>query len=425
MKLLIADDNPVWRKLMQAAVAPWGYRVIIAENGREALAALQSEDPPRLALLDWLMPDIEGVEVCRRIKQDPEHPFTYVILLTSRDREEDMIEGLDAGADDYLTKPIVAALLKSRLAAARRIIEAVPPVQWTKPQVDGFDVDRLIGKGAFATVWRARELATGRAAAIKIIRADLATDLVFERFSREIEVMRSMDHPGIAAIYASHLERDFAYYVMELIDGQTLGHYVASQKPKATRIIEMMAQICDALQHAHSRGIIHRDVKPSNVMVGVDGNPKLVDFGLSKSMFRPQRERPTNETSAGSVLGTPLFMSPEQARGEADQVDHRSDLYAVATMLFLFLLREHPHGVGSMGREETIQTIAATPARRARQISDKFNPELDEILAKCLAADPQNRYQTAGELATALREFVQNRAASRSGTRSPEASSEK
>ena len=162
MKLLIADDNPVWRKLMQAAVAPWGYRVVIAENGREALAVLQSDDPPRLALLDWLMPDIEGVEVCRRIKQNPEHPFTYVILLTSRDREEDMIAGLDAGADDYLTKPIVAALLKSRLAAARRIIEAVPPVQWTKPQVDGFDVDRLIGKGAFATVWRARELATGR-----------------------------------------------------------------------------------------------------------------------------------------------------------------------------------------------------------------------------------------------------------------------
>jgi serine/threonine protein kinase len=419
MKLLIADDNPVWRKLMQAAVAPWGYRVVVAENGREALAVLQADDPPRLALLDWLMPDIEGVEVCRRIKQDPEHPFTYVILLTSRDREEDMIAGLDAGADDYLTKPIVAALLKSRLAAARRIIEAVPPVQWTKPQVDGFDVDRLIGKGAFATVWRARELATGRAAAIKIIRADLATDLVFERFSREIEVMRSMDHPSIAAIYASHLERDFAYYVMELIDGQTLGHYVASQRPKATRVIEMMAQICDALQHAHSRGIIHRDVKPSNVMVGADGNPKLVDFGLSKSMFRPQREQPTNETSAGSVLGTPLFMSPEQARGDAGQVDHRSDLYAVATMLFLFLLREHPHGVGSMGREETIQTIATTPARRARQISDKFNPELDEILAKCLAADPQDRYQTAGELGTALREFVQNRAASRSGTRSP------
>lgn len=415
MKLLIADDNPVWRKLMQAAVSPWGYRVVVAENGREALDALQSDDPPRLALLDWQMPEIEGVEVCRRIKQNPEAPFTYVILLTSRDREEDMIEGLDAGADDYLTKPIVAALLKSRLAAARRIIEAVPPVQWTKPQIDGFDVDRLIGKGAFATVWRAQHLETGRDAAIKIIRADLATDLVFERFAREVQVMRRMDHPGIAAIYASHLRRDFAYFAMELVDGQSLGHYVASQQPKATRIIAMMAQICDALQHAHSRDIIHRDVKPSNVMVGPDGNPKLVDFGLSKSMFHPPSDPGVSDTSVGSVLGTPLFMSPEQARGDADRVDHRSDLYAVATMLFLFLLREHPHGVGSMGREETIQTIATTPAKHACEINPKFNPELDAILAKCLDAVPASRYQTAGELAKALRFFLENRAASRSG----------
>lgn len=413
MKLLIADDNPVWRKLIEATVEPWGYRVILVEDGSQALAAMESDDPPRLALLDWQMPEIDGVEVCRQVKQDPKYPFTYVILLTSRDREEDMIEGLDAGADDYLTKPIVAALLKSRLAAAKRIVEAVPPVQWTKPQVDGFEVERLIGKGAFATVWRATQVTNRRAAAIKIIRADLATDLVFERFAREIQVMRRMDHPGIASIDASHLERDFAYYAMELIDGESLGHFIASQKPKATRIIEMMAQICDALQHAHSHGIIHRDVKPSNVMVGFDGNPKLVDFGLSKAMFRAQVAPGANETSVGSVLGTPLFMAPEQARGESEYVDHRSDLYAVATMLFLFLLREHPHGVGSMGREETIQTIATTPAKRAIDINAKFNPQLDEILTRCLAADPEARFQTAGELANSLREFLQNRAASR------------
>ncbi|MEM6364834.1 MAG: response regulator, partial [Planctomycetota bacterium] len=256
MRLLIADDNPVWRKLILAAAEPWGYRITVAENGREALEVLHSDDPPRLALLDWQMPKLDGIEVCRRIKRDPDHPFTYILLLTSRDRQEDMIEGLDAGADDYLTKPIVASLLKSRLAAAKRIIEAVPPVQWTKPQVDGFDVERVIGRGAFATVWRATHVATGKPTAVKIIRADLATDLVFERFAREIQVMRKMDHPGIAMIYASHLERDLAYYAMELIDGESLGHYLSHHKPKATTTIEMMAQVCDALQHAHSRGII-------------------------------------------------------------------------------------------------------------------------------------------------------------------------
>lgn len=414
MKLLIADDNPVWLKLIEAAVGPWGYRVVLAENGREALDALQSDDPPRLALLDWQMPEIEGVEICRRIKQDPNHPFTYVILLTSRDRDEDMIAGLDAGADDYLTKPIVAAMLKSRLAAAKRIIEAIPPVQWTKPQVDGFDIEQVVGKGAFATVWRARHLMTDQLAAVKIIRADLATDVVFNRFAREIDAMRKMDHPGIAKIYASRLDRDLAYYAMELIEGCSLGHYVAKYKPKATQIIEMHASICDALEHAHQQDIIHRDIKPSNVMVDGEGRCKLVDFGLCKSMFVAETDASSTTTIEGAVLGTPMFMSPEQARGEQENVDRRSDLYAVATMLYLFLLREHPHGAKAMGREETIQTIATTPAIRAREINEKFNPQLDELLAKCLASDPDDRYPTAGELAIALRTFLSERQASRS-----------
>ncbi|TWU01778.1 protein kinase domain-containing protein [Neorhodopirellula pilleata] len=409
MKLLVADDNPVWRKLIEAAVVPWGYRVIVAENGRQALDALRSDDPPRLALLDWQMPEIEGVEICRQIKQDPDHPFTYVILLTSRDRDEDMIAGLDAGADDYLTKPIVAAMLKSRLAAAKRIVEAVPPVQWTKPQVDDFEIEKIIGRGAFATVWRARHLVTGKLAAVKIIRADLATDTVFERFAREVDAMRKMDHPGIAQIYASRLDRESAYYAMELIDGRSLGHYVANENPKATRIIEMHASICDALHHAHQRGIIHRDVKPSNVMVTEQGHPKLVDFGLCKSMFVPDRNLSSSTTIEGAVLGTPMFMSPEQARGELDKVDHRSDLYAIATMLYLFLLREHPHGANMIGRDEMIQTIATTPAIRARSINEKFNPNLDDLLAKCLASEPDERFQTAGELAAALRSFLHER----------------
>lgn len=416
MKLLIADDNPVWRNLISAAVENWGYRIVLASDGNEAYELLQSDDPPRLALLDWLMPGMEGVEICRRIKQDPENPFTYIILLTSRDRDDDMIQGLDAGADDYLTKPIVAPLLKSRLAAARRIVEAVPPMKWTKPQIEGFEIDRLIGRGAFATVWKGTHRSTGKPTAIKIIRADLATDLVFERFAREIQVMRKMDHPGIATIYASHLERDLAYYAMELIDGESFANHIAQKSPRATRIIEMMAMVCDALQHAHDHGVIHRDVKPSNIMVGPDEQPKLVDFGLSKSMFRTKSPVSANSTHDGAVLGTPLYMSPEQARGDANSVDHRSDLYAVATMLYLFLLREHPHGALSMSREETIDAIANTDPQPATEINPKFNPQLESILSRCLSDDPEERPQSAGQLAEELRDFLNDRAASRTQT---------
>ncbi|MCR9211702.1 MAG: serine/threonine protein kinase [bacterium] len=258
--------------------------------------------------------------------------------------------------------------------------------------------------------------ASGKPAAIKVIRADLATDLVFERFAREIQVMRKMDHPGIATIYASHLERDLAYYAMELIDGESLANYIARESPRATRIIEMMAMVCDALQHAHDHGVIHRDVKPSNIMVGPDEQPKLVDFGLSKSMFRTKSPVSANSTHDGAVLGTPLYMSPEQARGDANSVDHRSDLYAVATMLYLFLLREHPHGALSLSREETIDAIANTDPRPATEINPKFNPKLESILSRCLSDDPEERPQSAGQLAQELRDFLNDRAALRTQT---------
>ena len=128
-------------------------------------------------------------------------------MLTSRDAEEDMVAGLDAGADDYLTKPVEPKVLRSRLAAAQRIVEAVPPKEWSLPRVPGYEVKRLLGKGAFATVWEAIQNETGRRVALKIIRVDLATEEVFNRFAREIRIAERLDHPHIARIYDSRIDR--------------------------------------------------------------------------------------------------------------------------------------------------------------------------------------------------------------------------
>ena len=108
------------------------------------------------------MPGMDGIDVCRRVKRDPDHPFTYVVMLTSRDAQEDMVAGLDAGADDYLTKPIEPAVLRSRIAAAERIVKLVPPKEWAVPRIDGYDVKRMLGKGVFATVWEALRQRDGR-----------------------------------------------------------------------------------------------------------------------------------------------------------------------------------------------------------------------------------------------------------------------
>jgi diguanylate cyclase (GGDEF)-like protein len=123
MRILIAEDDPSFRRLLEEKLAAWGYDVVVAENGRVALEILQSGDPPRLAMLDWMMPEIDGIEVCRKVREVAQEPYTYILLLTSQQRDEDLVTGMEAGADDYITKPFKHNELRLRLRAGRRIIE--------------------------------------------------------------------------------------------------------------------------------------------------------------------------------------------------------------------------------------------------------------------------------------------------------------
>lgn len=123
MKILIAEDDPSFRRLLEEKLIAWGYEVIATGNGSDALQALQSGDPPRLAVLDWMMPVMDGLEVCRRVRETIREPYTYILLLTSQQSEEDLVAGMEAGADDYITKPFKHSELMLRLRAGRRIIE--------------------------------------------------------------------------------------------------------------------------------------------------------------------------------------------------------------------------------------------------------------------------------------------------------------
>jgi serine/threonine protein kinase len=413
MKVLIAEDNSLWRKVLEQNVAKWGYDPVVAGDGEQAWEVLQRDDAPRLAILDWQMPGLDGIDVCRNVKHGDDRPFTYVIMLSARDAQEDMVAGLDAGADDYLTKPVEPVVLKSKLAAAKRIVELVPPKEWSLPRVPGYEVKRLLGKGAFATVWEAVQESTGRAVALKIIRVDLATDDVYGRFAREIQLLQQMNHENIARVYDSHVDKKLGYCAMELIDGVTLDKYVHDQEPKVGRILLLTAQVCDALDHAHQRGVVHRDLKPSNIMMTRAGEPKLVDFGMGKSMFQPDAEAETSHTLDGSLIGTPMFMAPEQARGEVENIDGRADVYALGVILYIMLLRRHPHKVKKLDRWQTVKAIAEGRARRPSEIRSGFDPDLEAIIMQALAEEPANRFQCAADFGAALRNFVRDRAAAK------------
>jgi DNA-binding response OmpR family regulator len=408
MKVLIAEDNPLWRSMLKRNIELWGHEPVVVENGAAAWEILSRDDAPRLAILDWEMPGIDGIEVCRRVKRDLDHPFTYVVMLTGRDAQEDMVAGLDAGADDYLTKPVEPAVLRSRLGAAERIVNLVPPKEWAIPRIDGHDVRRMLGKGVFATVWEGLHHDTGQMVALKIIRVDLATDEVFGRFAREIELMQKLNHPNIARIYDSRIDKKLGYYSMELVTGGTLEKYVCERKPNAAVTIYLLAKVCDALDHAHQQGIVHRDLKPSNIMMTDAGQPKLVDFGLARWMFKTAADDSVH-SMAGSVIGTPLFMSPEQARGENDKLDGRSDIYALGVIMYVMLIRKHPHKVDQDDRWNTIRAIAVGKPRLPTELRPEFNRELERIMMRALAENPNDRYATAAEFAAAIRRFLKKR----------------
>lgn len=409
MKVLIADDNPMWTKLLAKTVERYDFTAVTVDNGKDAMRELAGNDPPRIAFLDWQMPSFSGLEVCRRIKSSEHRPFTYVVILTSRNADEDMIAGLEAGADDYLTKPVETVVIRSRLFAAKRIIEAIPPPEWSKPQIDGYNVKRVVGKGAFATVWEAEHLQSGRTVALKLIRVDLATEQVFSRFAREIEVMKRLDHPNVAHVHDARIDSKLGYIAMDLIKGETLDSYIRTHKPQPLEIIRIAASVSDGLHHAHEHGVVHRDLKPSNIIVDENQEPQIFDFGLCKSMFGPTSPEDSAESIDGLVIGSPLFMAPEQARAKNSEVDGRCDIYSLGVIIYMALLRRHPVVESPDDRSATISEVAAGSVQPPTELNPKFSKSLEKILLKTLAPLPEDRYATAKDLGDDLREFVAKR----------------
>jgi serine/threonine protein kinase len=205
-----------------------------------------------------------------------------------------------------------------------------------------YQVGELLGYGGMAEVHRGRDLRLGRDVAIKMLRTDLARDATFqERFRREAQNSAALNHPAIVAVYDTGEEisstgEKLPFIVMEFVSGHTLKEVLAQeQRIQPRRALEMIADICAALEFSHRHGIIHRDIKPGNVMITQNGQVKVMDFGIARALASGA----TTMTQTSAVIGTAQYLSPEQARGES--VDARSDVYAAGCVLFELLVG-HP-----------------------------------------------------------------------------------
>jgi len=271
------------------------------------------------------------------------------------------------------------------------------------PDIYGYEITGRLGEGGMGTVWRAVQQSTRREVALKILAGGLGSQRAHTRFEREVELTARLEHPNIARVYDSGIHHGAYYYAMELIDGADLAAYVAERKLAQRQVLELMHTVCLAVQHAHQRGVIHRDLKPSNILVTEDGQPHVLDFGLAKALLAD--DAGLTISMDGDVTGTPAYMSPEQAAGSTAAIDTRSDVYSLGVILCRLLTGKFPHEHSST-RYEMLRRTAEEEPRRPRELSEQVDRELEAVLMKALARDPDERYTSAGDLARDIGNYL-------------------
>ena len=277
--------------------------------------------------------------------------------------------------------------------------DAAPPIAAESVLGGRYRLVRLIAGGGMAQVWEAHDEILARAVAVKVLHPHLAVDTAFlERFRREAVAAARLSHPNVVAVFDTGVDGGLAFIVMELVRGETLRELLAVQGAMGpARAVQIAAQVAEALDYAHGQGIIHRDVKPANVLIADDGRVKVADFGIAKAASTVFGSN-ADLTQTGAIVGTAKYLSPEQVNGEPQ--DRRADVYSLGVVLYEMLCGRPPF-TGDTELVVAMQHVRATPVG-PRQVRAGIPRPLEAVVLKAMAKAPSDRFDTAGDLRAAL-----------------------
>jgi len=269
---------------------------------------------------------------------------------------------------------------------------------------------RLHGEGGMGTVYEAEQDNPRRTVALKVIRSELVSPEHVKRFTHEAQILARLQHPGIAQVYEAGIGEDGRpFFAMEFILGMPLDEYARTHGLDGAARLELPARVCDAVQHAHDKGVIHRDLKPGNILVDESGQPNVLDFGVAH-VTAADLLTTSSRTQTGQLLGTLSYMSPEQITAHPSGLDGRSDVYTLGVILFELLAHRLPYHLEQLPVHEVARVIQQEEPSRLGSIDTLYRGDVEIIVGKTLEKDKTRRYASAGDLASDIRRYLRGEA---------------
>lgn len=429
-KILMVDDDVDLADTVVELLDFEKHSVEVVHSGAQGWERAR-DNQYDLLLLDWDLPDLTGIKILKRYREAG--GMAPVIMLTGHNSVSDKEIGLDFGADDYITKPFAMDELSARIRAALRRGAMQAPVYQPlgtnnedvlkRANLGGsllasrYEFLEVLGEGGIGIVFKARQPLMEKLVAIKMLHFKQQNQEIVERFNLEAKAVSRLDHHNAIAIYDFGVtECGQPFMVMEYILGWNLADLIRQQGALPLEFtLDICIQICDGMAHAHATGVLHRDIKPANIILKHydEGPPvvKILDFGLAKLKDLDPKNSPAL-TKAGQVFGSPMYMSPEQAKGQT--VDERSDIYSLGCILYEMLSGMAPHL-----SDNTMTLMFMHVSEEAKPLHE-LRPDLDlpesiePVISKVLNKDPEQRYQTMRALKEDLEQIRRNQQSSAS-----------